>query len=128
MKQINRSILTGLLISMFSLFAIQSVAFAADCGGCTPQTNNENLAKAINSAEEALNHVNQGHKDEAKAAIDDSMKSFGLIVSTPWAGKMQRPGEDIRYAGYALKRGDMDKAAKLLTVGIAGLGKVGPFK
>ncbi|GEM_PF-7079849 len=127
MHQIKIHVPVGLLIAIFSLLTTQNLALAADCGGCSPQTNTENLAKTISFAKEALGHVNQGHKDQAKASIDGAMNSFDRIVSMAWAGKMQRPGEDIRYAGYAVKRGDMAKASALLAEAITGLGKIGPF-
>lgn len=127
-KQTNRTLIVGVLIGLFGLIGTQGMAFAADCGGCTPQTNTENLAKAKRFAEQALEHARQGYKAETIEAAKESSTAFKRIVSQIWAPKLQRPGQDIRYAGYAAKKDELDKAAALLESGIAGLSGIGPFK
>jgi len=108
-------LLTALLIGLFCLVGISSVAVARDdCGGCSLEKNTESLESAIKYTEEALAHARQGHAKEAKASTKGARSALKGIVSTRGGRLLQKPRTNIIKAGIKAKKGDTDAAVSLL--------------
>ncbi len=114
--------LTMLLVGLFCLVGISSVAVARDdCGGCSLEGNAIALENAIKYTEEGLAHAKQGHVDETRASTKAARQSIKDIVTTRGGRLLQRPRTDITKAGIAAKKGNMEEAVALLEGAVVAL-------
>ena len=119
--------LTMLLIGLFCLVGISSVAVARDdCGGCSLEGNAVGLENGIKFTEEALAHAKQGHAKETNDATKAARQSLKDIVSTRGGRLLQRPRTNLKKSRMAIKKGDMEEAVTLIETALNQLKEIEP--
>lgn len=126
----RNKLLIGLLIGLFSVFSVQAAGVGADCGGCSADTNNENLAKAQALTAEALDLAKNGKQEESLAAISEAHVAIKAIVTgnIPKNVKKSKASYEIGDAKRFLAKGDVTKAIAFMEKAIPIMDKVGTFE
>ena len=113
-------LLTMLLIGLFGLVGVSSVAVARDdCGGCSLEGNAIALEEAIKQTAEALELAKQGKAEETNTVSRAARQSLKLIVTTRGGRLLQKPRTNITKAGIAARKGNIEDAVPLLEEALA---------
>lgn len=113
-------LLTMLLIGLFCLVGVSSVAVARDdCGGCSLEGNAVALEEAIKQTAEALELAKQGKAEETNTVSRAARQSLKLIVTTRGGRLLQKPRTNITKAGIAARKGKIEDAVPLLEEALA---------
>lgn len=130
----RKTIIITLLVAVFGLFGVPGAAVAAgvgsDCGGCSADSNNENLATGIKLTKEAIEHAKQGHKKETVATVMEAKRVVKLIVSgkTSQSAKKSRAVYELDDARRRARDGKMDEAIAFMEKGLVIMGTIEPFE
>ena len=130
----RKTIIITLLVAIFGLFGAHGTAVAAgvgsDCGGCSADSNNENLATGRKLTQEALDHAKQGHRDEALAAITEAKRVVKLIVSgnTTQSANKSRVVYELEDARKKTRDGKFDEAITFMEIGLTKMDAFTPFE
>lgn len=123
-------LLIVLLVGLFSVFGVHAGGVGADCGGCSAQTNNDNLAIAMNKTKEALELTNQGNQEKALAAITEAKIGIKAIVTgnIPKNVKKSKASYEIADAKSRIQKGKLDEAIAFMEKAIRIMDKIGTFE
>ena len=130
----RKTIIITLLVAVFGLFGVHGAAVAAgvgsDCGGCSAESNNENLATGIKLTKEAIEHAKQGHQKETVATVMEAKRVVKLIVSgaTSQSAKKSRAVYELDDARRRARDGKMDEAIAFMEKGLVIMGTIEPFE